>query len=78
MVAQAIQNSGGEAQYWYLDVSKESEVQQVFAEVCKRWEKIDVLVNNAGISRVNKPTHEISEEEWNTLYHLPKRLRYSN
>jgi NAD(P)-dependent dehydrogenase (short-subunit alcohol dehydrogenase family) len=66
-VAQDIQNCGGEAQYWHLDVSKESEVQKVFAEVCQKWGKIDVLVNNAGISGVNKPTHEISEEEWNAL-----------
>lgn len=62
-----IKSSGGEAEYWHLDVSKESEVKQVFTEVCNRWEKIDVLVNNAGISGVNKPTHEITEEEWNAL-----------
>lgn len=66
-LAQDIKNSGGEAEYWHLDVSKESEVQQVFTEVCQKWEKIDVLVNNAGISGVNKPTHEITEEEWNAL-----------
>ena len=66
-IAQRIKNSGGEAEYWHLDVSKESEVQQVFTEVCQLWNKIDVLVNNAGISGVNKPTHEITEVEWNTL-----------
>jgi NAD(P)-dependent dehydrogenase (short-subunit alcohol dehydrogenase family) len=62
-----IKNNGGEAEYWHLDVSKESEVKQVFTEVNNRWGKIDVLVNNAGISGVNKPTHEITEEEWNAL-----------
>ena len=65
-IAQSIKNSGGEAEYWHLDVSKESEVEQVFTEVCQQWKKIDVLVNNAGISGVNKPTHEITEVEWNT------------
>lgn len=66
-IAQSIKNSGGEAEYWHLDVSKESEVEHVFTEVCQQWKKIDVLVNNAGISGVNKPTHEITEVEWNTL-----------
>lgn len=66
-IAQSIKNSGGEAEYWHLDVSKESEVEQVFTEVCQQWKKIDVLVNNAGILGVNKPTHEITEVEWNTL-----------
>ena len=65
-IAQSIKNSGGSAEYWHLDVSKESEVEQVFTEVCQQWKKIDVLVNNAGISGVNKPTHEITEVEWNT------------
>jgi NAD(P)-dependent dehydrogenase (short-subunit alcohol dehydrogenase family) len=62
-----IQAKGGEAEYWHLDVSKESEVKQVFAEVREKWSKIDVLVNNAGIAGVNKPTHEITEAEWNAL-----------
>ncbi|MBW4502963.1 MAG: glucose 1-dehydrogenase [Scytonema hyalinum WJT4-NPBG1] len=66
-IAQSIKNSGGEAEYWHLDVSKESEVEQVFTEVCQQWKKIDVLVNNAGIGGVNKPTHEITEVEWNAV-----------
>jgi NAD(P)-dependent dehydrogenase (short-subunit alcohol dehydrogenase family) len=66
-LAQKITHQGGEAEYWHLDVSKEAEVKQVFADVCKQWGKLDVLVNNAGISGVNKPTHEITEAEWNAL-----------
>lgn len=66
-LVQKITKDGGEAQYWHLDVSQESQVQQVFAEVSQKWGKIDVLVNNAGISGVDKPTHEITAEEWNRL-----------
>lgn len=62
-----IGDRGGQANYWHLDVSQESEVQQVFAKVRERWGKIDILVNNAGITGVNKPTHEITEPEWNAL-----------
>jgi NAD(P)-dependent dehydrogenase (short-subunit alcohol dehydrogenase family) len=66
-LAQSINNSGGSAQYWHLDVSQEWVVEQVFTEVCQKWQRIDVLVNNAGIGGVNKPTHEITEVEWNAL-----------
>lgn len=66
-LAQDIEASGGKAKYWHLDVSKEADVRQVFSEICQQWKKIDVLVNNAGISGVDKPTHEITEDEWNTL-----------
>ncbi len=56
-----------DAEYWHLDVSQESQVQQVFTEVEDKWGKVDVLVNNAGISGVDKPTHEITAQEWNKL-----------
>jgi NAD(P)-dependent dehydrogenase (short-subunit alcohol dehydrogenase family) len=66
-LAEDICARGSEAEYWHLDVTNEAEVQQVFAEVRARWSKIDILVNNAGIAGVNKPTHEITEAEWNAL-----------
>jgi NAD(P)-dependent dehydrogenase (short-subunit alcohol dehydrogenase family) len=62
-----INSSGGVAEYWHLDVTKEAEVQKVFGEVHKRFGKIDVLVNNAGISGVNRPTHEVTEQDWDRL-----------
>ena len=62
-----ISAAGGRAEYWHLDVSKEAEVKSVFAKIKQRFGKIDVLVNNAGISGVNKPTHEITEAEWDKL-----------
>lgn len=65
--ANDIRSTGGSAEYWHLDVSKEAEVQSIFGKVKARFGKIDVLVNNAGISGVNKPTHEVSETEWDRL-----------
>lgn len=65
--AKDIQENGGIAAYWHLDVSQAAEVETVFGQVKEKWSKIDVLVNNAGISGPNKATHEIEESEWNSL-----------
>ena len=65
--ASEIQNAGGTAEYWHLDVSNEADVTRVSAEVNRRFGRIDVLVNNAGISGVNRPTHEVTESEWDAL-----------
>lgn len=62
-----IKANGGEAEFWHLDVSDEKEVEKVFAEVYATYGKIDILVNNAAIGGPNKPTHEITEEEWNSV-----------
>ena len=58
---------GGRAVYWYLDVREESEVKRVLARVKLELGNVTVLVNNAGISGTQKPTHEITSEEWDAL-----------
>lgn len=65
--ADDINSSGGAARFWHLDVSREDEVRDVLRQVRQTFGRIDVLVNNAGISGANKPTHEITEQEWDRL-----------
>ncbi len=66
-LVEEIQKNGGEAEFWHLDVTNENQIERVFADIYQKWGKIDVLVNNAGISGVNKPTHKIKQEEWNLV-----------
>jgi len=66
-LAKKIKSIGGVAEFWRLDVSNEKEVEKTFADIHKKFGRIDVLVNNAGIAGVSKPTHEISEEEWDKV-----------
>ncbi len=42
---------GGQAQAWAMDVTQRSQVDAVMAEVKARFGRIDVLVNNAGITQ---------------------------
>jgi NAD(P)-dependent dehydrogenase (short-subunit alcohol dehydrogenase family) len=66
-LADEINQSGGAAKFWHLDVAKENGVKEVFAEVATEFGKIDAVVNNAGIAGADKPTHELSEKEWDAV-----------
>jgi NAD(P)-dependent dehydrogenase (short-subunit alcohol dehydrogenase family) len=57
----------GLARFWNMNVADEREVKAVFADVAKSFGKIDILVNNAGISGANKPTDQLTEEEWDKV-----------
>lgn len=50
-----------------MDVTAEAAVAQTFGEVVQRFGALHVLVNNAGIAGANKPTHELTEAEWDRV-----------
>jgi NAD(P)-dependent dehydrogenase (short-subunit alcohol dehydrogenase family) len=55
---------GGKARYWRCDVTREAEVARAFGEAVAEFGGLDVLVNNAGVAGADKPTHELTEAEW--------------
>lgn len=55
---------GFDAKYWSCDVARENQVAEVFDAVAKQFGRLDIVVNNAGVAGASKPTHEISEAEW--------------
>ncbi len=63
-LADEINETGGSARYWNLDVTDENRIEEVFAEVNETFGAIYGLVNNAGISGVDKPTDQVTKEEW--------------
>jgi NAD(P)-dependent dehydrogenase (short-subunit alcohol dehydrogenase family) len=67
-VAQAIIDKGGDAIFIRVDVSDEKAVEAGVTEVVDRWGKLDVLVNNAAITGVNKFAHEVTSEEWDRIF----------
>ena len=66
-LAEELQSRGAAARYWHVDVASERSVQEAIDGVARQYGTIDVLVNNAGIAGINKPTHEVSEEEWDRV-----------
>lgn len=65
-VVQAIKQNGSDAIAVQADVSREDQVQAMFAEMLKRFGTIDVLVNNAGLQR-DSCFEEMTLEQWNTV-----------
>lgn len=65
-VVSEIKSSGGEAIAIKCDVSKKIEVDQLLAKTLESFQKIDVLVNNAGIYPF-KNFSEMTEEEWDRV-----------
>ncbi|HOK35805.1 MAG TPA: glucose 1-dehydrogenase [Paludibacteraceae bacterium] len=68
-VANQINKNGGEAIAFKLDVSKAKDWEKVVNEVVKKWGKVDVLVNNAGILSLSG-IEETSEEEWDKVMEI--------
>ncbi|MEQ1608384.1 MAG: glucose 1-dehydrogenase [Hyphomonadaceae bacterium] len=52
------------ARYLNCDVSHEADVAAAFGEVAAHFGRLDIVVNNAGVAGANKPTHELTEAEW--------------
>ncbi len=65
-VAQKIKRKGGKASAHFADVSRLDQVTEVVEKVIKQQQKIDHLVNNAGITRDNL-LMRMREEEWDTV-----------
>lgn len=66
-VVEEMKANGTESEYGHLDVTDETAVQETLTAIAERFGQLDVLVNNAGISGANKPTHQITAEEWNKV-----------
>lgn len=61
-----LKEQGKEIDIFKADVSKREEVKELIKFVIEKYKKIDVLINNAGISQVKLFT-QITDEEWNRM-----------
>ncbi len=66
-VARALTAQGQRVAFWHVDTSNEEQVRVATEAAVARFGALHVLVNNAGISGSNKPTHELTEAEWDQV-----------
>lgn len=60
----AIRRCGGEAIQLVADVSDAEQMQRAVRQVADQWERIDIVVANAGINGKWAPLEELEPEEW--------------
>jgi len=61
-----VAREGAKAEAHRIDVSSRTHVEGLFGDVIERWGGVDVLVNNAGITR-DTLLMRMSEEDWDTV-----------
>ena len=66
-LAEELRARGVQARYWHVDVASERSVRDAIDGVANHYGALHVLVNNAGIAGIDKPTHEITEEDWDRV-----------
>lgn len=69
-VGASIQENGGKALVVPCDIVNPSQVEAMIEAVLKKWGRLDVLVNNAGLGTPAKPVDEVSPEEWDETIRL--------
>ena len=60
-------NTHENVNYLKYDVTDEKGIVATFSELSERWEKLDILVNAAGIE-IEKTIEDTTLEEWNRLF----------
>jgi NAD(P)-dependent dehydrogenase (short-subunit alcohol dehydrogenase family) len=62
--AQELARAGVRAQAYPTDVASREQVDAAFEAVVRDFGRLDVVVNNAGISRVGPHTQDVTDEDW--------------
>jgi 3-oxoacyl-[acyl-carrier protein] reductase len=65
-VSEGINASGGTAAFHAISVTDKAAIAELFARVNQAYGSIDILINNAGITR-DRSLEKMSEEEWDAV-----------
>lgn len=65
-VAKKINESGGIAEFHAVSVTNKPEIECLFEQINSKYGKIDILINNAGITR-DRTLEKMSEAEWDAV-----------
>lgn len=73
-VTAAINKEGGEAIALAADCTDDRQVDVMVDETVRRWGKIDILVNSAGLRGPLVPVPDITEEQWDSVLAVNLKL----
>lgn len=75
-VAEELRGTGADVVAARVDVATSAEMQALVATTLARFGRIDVMVNNAGMSHANRPMLEVTEEFFDRLYQVNVKSIY--
>ena len=67
-VVNFIKNKGQNADYFPCDISDESQIKDIASKIINKYQKIDILVNNAAIVGQKAGLEEIDLEQWQKVF----------
>lgn len=65
-LASRVEAAGGKAAFLEMDVAKREDVAAFVDAACKRFGRLDVFVNNAGVAP-NSPIDDLKVDDWETM-----------
>jgi 3-oxoacyl-[acyl-carrier protein] reductase len=74
--AKAISNAGGRAEIAACDVTNLASVEALAAQVQRKFDRLDMLVNNAGVAAFSAPLHELPPDSWEEVLNTNLRGVY--
>ena len=66
-VIAGIEQRGGTARAYQIDVADENDVIRLFKLVDEDFGDVDILVNNAGVNGSNTPVEDMTTEQWDSV-----------
>lgn len=75
-VATRLREQGHEALFCRTDVTRTEDMGRLVAECLARFGRLDVMVNNAGISHANQPMLDVGEAEFDRIFQVNVKSLY--
>ena len=74
-MVEEIRSAGGSAEALTADVASAADVDRVVQQTLSKWQRVDILFNNAGIVP-GKKVHTLTEEEWDRAFAINVKSMY--
>ncbi len=76
-VVEKIKSQGSEAIALQLNVKEIASVSNLFKQTLEHFGKLDILVNNAAGKNIFKPTAQMTEEEYNSMFDITRGVYFA-
>jgi len=76
-VVRSIESAGSKAIAIQVDVRQLEDVRSLFKQAIKQFGKVDILVNNAAGKNIFKPTADMTEDEYDSMFNITRGVYFA-